>query len=39
MVVQDAKLKLDDGSWLLSPAIAGIFPGLETHLGFAGKIR
>ena len=28
---------LEDGSYLLSPAIAGIFPGVETHLGFNGN--
>ena len=36
--VQDAKLKLTNGSWLLSPAIQGIFPYVETHYGFAGAL-
>ena len=34
---QDAKLKLVNGSYLLSPAIAGIFPGVEVHNGFTGE--
>lgn len=37
--VQDAKLRLTDGSWLLSPQVASIFPGLETHKGFAGNFK
>jgi hypothetical protein len=36
--LQDTKLVLVNGSWLLSPAIAGIFPYVETHKGFTGTL-
>ena len=34
--LQDAKLKLTDGNYLLSPQVRAIFPGIETHYGFSG---
>lgn len=37
--VQDAKLRLVNGSWLLSTAIAGIFPYVEVHNGFTRKFH
>lgn len=37
--LQDTKLKLVNGSWLLSPAIAGIFPYVQTHLGFTEQFQ
>ena len=36
--MQDAKLALKNGSWLLSPAIMGIFPYVEVHDGFRGRL-
>ncbi len=35
--LQDAKLKLVNGSYLLSPSIQGIFPFVEVHYGFTGN--
>lgn len=38
LFVQDAKLRRVDGSYLLSPAIRGIFPFVQVHDGFTGEL-
>ncbi len=36
--LQDAKLKLVDGSYLFPQPLAQLFPGIEVHYGFTGDL-